>query len=884
MGNILTVLKRDWLRLLRVPAAWVIMLGMVFIPPLYAWYNIVGFWNPYGNTGNIRVVIANNDLGTDNELLGKQNLGDQIVTQLKSNDQLGWYFASESEAMDQVRAGKAYAAIVIPKTFSTDLAGVVNGDGDRPTLEYYVNEKASAAAPKVTDVGASTVDRTVNATFVSTAAKVVTAAVNTASQSAIKATDSAKNKTVAALNDAQRDVAKTRSSLTKLQNKLDQIPEQTKAARQDLIAVRSLATTAGKGLDSASSLISSTQNGLNTFVASTSGALDQGTNLLGQSVSQAKQGVSTASGAITSASQQVNGMVNTAKDINQANADLITQLRDLPDANSEPLKSAIDQLERRNTQLATSLGNLSSLNTTIGNTATDTKGLATNLDNATQNALNATGNARTAITTGALPQLNSGLSTLSTTAGKLSGSVTSQDSLIQQTNTVLDQLDQTAKSASKALRNTDQSLEGVQSRLSTISTDIEALSLSNVLNAVLGEDGKLDANTIADFMLSPTELTTKAVYSVDNYGSGMAPLFTSLALWVGAFVLVVIPKLEVDSEGVEGLTATQGYLGRGLLLGTLAVAQGVAVSIGDLILGIQCVHPVVFVFTAAFTSFVFFNIIYALSTAFLHVGKGICVLLVILQIPGASGLYPIEMMPGFFRSIYPLLPFTYSIDAMRETVAGYYDGHWWHYMGILLLYVVLALMLGLIARPRLVNLNRLFARQLRESDMVIAEPVQIPAREYGISQALTVLADRDEYRRAIAARAARFAALYPRLKLGAAIAGFAVPAILVVVFAFTPNSQLMALATWVVWVLLIIGFLLVIEMMQDSIQRQVALGTLDDETIRRSLAERSRSRNRRRRSKSGSPKNHKKRNSPSSPSNPNNKKPEPDPHAERPTS
>ena len=147
-----------------------------------------------------------------------------------------------------------------------------------------------------------------------------------------------------------------------------------------------------------------------------------------------------------------------------------------------------------------------------------------------------------------------------------------------------------------------------------------------------------------------------------------------------------------------------------------------------------------------------------------------------------------------------------------------------------------------------------------------------------------MLADRDEYRRAIAARAARFAALYPRLKLGAAIAGFAVPAILVVVFAFTPNSQLMALATWVVWVLLIIGFLLVIEMMQDSIQRQVALGTLDDETIRRSLAERSRSRNRRRRSKSGSPKNHKKRNSPSSPSNPNNKKPEPDPHAERPTS
>ena len=73
MGNIFKVLRRDFLRLFKVPAAWVILFGMVFIPPLYSWYNIVGFWDPYGNTKGITVAIANNDDGTDNALIGKQN-------------------------------------------------------------------------------------------------------------------------------------------------------------------------------------------------------------------------------------------------------------------------------------------------------------------------------------------------------------------------------------------------------------------------------------------------------------------------------------------------------------------------------------------------------------------------------------------------------------------------------------------------------------------------------------------------------------------------------------------------------------------------------------------------------------------------------------------
>lgn len=835
MGNILKVLKRDFARLFTVPAAWVIMFGMVFIPPLYSWYNIVGFWDPYGNTNGITVAVANNDTGTDNALIGKQNLGGQIVNQLKDNDQLGWTFVTEAEAMSQVESGKAYAAIVIPKDFSNDLAGVATGGKDKPTLQYYVNEKASAIAPKVTDVGASTVDRTVNSTFVSTVSEVLTEVINTVADKAIAAEDQTKAKTITTLNEAFSDVQHTRDTIAKLNTKLAGTPEQTRTARQALEDARELGIDTAQGLAGASKLIGTTQTSLNTFVTATSGSLDQGSSLLSQASSRANQSIGTVTGMLNSANQQVGGMINTAADINQANADVIAQLKELPNANQEPLKSAISKLDNRNSNLAETLNNLSSLNTTIGNTYTDTAGLASSLNTATQTTLDATNTARSTLVSGALPQLNTGLNTLSSTASMLSNGITSQSSLIDQSKQTLDQLDKAVSSTTTALNSTDQALAGVQAKLSTLATDIKALSISSSLNALIGADGKLDASTISDFMLSPTVISEKAIYPVAAYGSGMAPLFTTLSLWVGAFVLVVIPKLETDDEGIDSLTPSQGYLGRFLLLATLAATQGLVTGIGDLIIGIQCASAPVFLLTCVITSLVYMSVIFALSTTFMHVGKGVCVALVILQVPGASGLYPIEMMPGFFRTLYPLLPFTYSIDALRETIGGFYDGHWFGYIGKLLIFATLAFLLGLGARPKLANLNRLFAREIKESDMIIGEPVHITSNEYRVTQAIAALADREEYRHAIERRAAKFAYHYPRLLLGALIAGFVVPAALIIVFSLTTSEKIVVMGTWLAWVLIIVGFLMVVEYMRDSIRRQTELGNLSDESIRAML-------------------------------------------------
>lgn len=844
MHNVLQILRRDFKRLVTVPAAWVIMIGLILIPPLYAWFNIYGFWNPYGNTDSIKVAVANMDKGTDNALLGKVNLGDQIEGTLKSNDQLGWEFMGKANAMEAVESGDCYAAIVIPSDFSEDLANVVTNSKHRPTLEYYVNEKASPISPKITDQGATVVDRTVNNTFVSTVSGVLVKAVNSANGTISGNTNAIANETIGELDNTKRNVGTIRSAIADLDTQLANVPQQTKAARNALNDVQLAAASAGRGLAGASTAIGTAQTQLNTLSSNANSALETGSGLVSQATAQSTASINQISSAVSAASGSAQQAVTGMQNITDSNAKLLEKLKSASD--NAQYQQIISKLENTNNTAAGTLADLKTLSENTQATAGSVSKLSTDFNIGTQNSLKSAGMARNAINSGALPRLNSALGSLAGTAGTLAGTVTSQDSVVRQTNIVLDQLDQVASDARIGLEQTDQQLAKMETKLTTVSTDLKALGTADLLASLTGS-GSLDADKIASFMESPTVIDTKNVYPVNSYGSGMAPLMTNLALWVGAFAFVVIYKVEVDDEGLEGLdpTATEKYLARYLLLGTMGVIQGAICTVGDLILGVQTACAPLFILTGMITSLVYLSITYALSTTFMHIGKGLCVALVIVQIPGASGLYPIEMMPKFFRMVYPFVPFSYSIDAFRETIAGFYDGHWTKAIGTLLLFAGMAFVIGLVVRPLLVNLNRLFAREIKESDMIIGEEVELPERGYNMSQAIQVLADKGGYREVIEERASRFAELYPKLKRGALVIGFVVPVTLAAVFSFTNGEKVVVLATWVVWILLIMGFLMVIEYMRDNLNRQVELGHLSDESIQSMLVERQAARIRR---------------------------------------
>lgn len=148
-------------------------MGLALVPPMYAWFTTLGFWDPYSNTGNIKVAVASEDAGYTSDLIPTPiNAGEQIIGKLRANDQFAWQFVSADEAVHGVRSGEYYAALVIPKEFSRDLMTVFTDDITEPRIIYYDNEKENAIAQRVTATGASTLQETIDETFTETVASV----------------------------------------------------------------------------------------------------------------------------------------------------------------------------------------------------------------------------------------------------------------------------------------------------------------------------------------------------------------------------------------------------------------------------------------------------------------------------------------------------------------------------------------------------------------------------------------------------------------------------------------------------------------------------------------------------------------------------------------
>jgi len=268
----------------------------------------------------------------------------------------------------------------------------------------------------------------------------------------------------------------------------------------------------------------------------------------------------------------------------------------------------------------------------------------------------------------------------------------------------------------------------------------------------------------------------------------------------------------------------------------LGILQALICCVGDLVLGIQCLDPRAFVFAGIVESFVYVNIIYAFSIAFKHIGKALCVLLVILQIPGSSGTYPIEMMPSFFQAIHPWLPFTYGINAMREAIAGYYGDYYVHNLLMLLLFVVPALLIGVGWRRHLLNINVLFDKRLAQTDLMICEKNGIVVEHYKISSVIRSLLHDDTYRDEITARAAHFEHIYPKIIRWGFIALLALPIGLTAVM-FTASNKSLWFVIWIVCLVALCAMLIIIEYLHESMRRQAEFAGLSQDEMYQVLGE-----------------------------------------------
>lgn len=809
---------------------------MAFVPALYAWFNIAGFWDPYSHTSHIRVAVANEDEGATKDQIGTVNVGAMLETQLKENDQLGWHFVSADEARAEVERGDSYAAFVIPASFSRDLTGIVDGTYVKPNIQYYVNEKNNAVAPKITGAGATSLDRQINSAFVSTVAKVLSEKASEAGVSIANNADQKRSDVSASVSEASAKLGSASQTLDGMGAKIDAAKASVASARSTLSDLDAAASELSTSLDQADQLVSDSRTSLASFSSQMGGALDGLSSNAASALAGVSANAGTLDGAVQGASGRVGGLLTEGTSINNSVGDVLAELNALGIGNLPAAGTALTDLTNQNAALSTALGDLTTLNSDLSATSTSISDALTKASDASAAVSTAVTNARSGVSS-QLPAISSALDDFSSASSSMRGSLDTLRSQRDQVSGLLDQLDSLLDGAKTATQTSSTNVAAIKTDLDSVATDISSLSSSNTLRDLADSLG-VNAESIASFMASPTKIETKAVYPVAAYGSAMAPLFTNLALWIGAFSLVLLFKLDVDEEGIGPISSASKYMGRWMLLAFFGVIQALVVSTGVLVIGVQTVSRLGFVGTSMVISMVFVSIVYMLSTCFQHIGKGLCVIIMVMQIPGSAGLYPIEMLPSFFRFLHPLFPFTYGVNALREIVGGFYGHTYLSCLAVLGAEALVAFAIGLALRPFLVNLNAMITRDLSSSGLFLSEATRVPSNRYRLTQIVAALADHEGFQRSVSRRASRFERRYPMIRRVAIVLGIIVPVALAVLSVANIAEVPIVLGAWIVWVLLVISFLIGLQYLREALARQQLLGAMEEEDVRSLLTRR----------------------------------------------
>lgn len=838
MKRAFEIFRRDVNRLSHNMVAMIVTIGVCLIPSLYAWFNIAANYDPYANTGNIKIAVANADKGTENELIGELNVGEEIVQNLKKNDSLGWKFTDEKKAVQGVKSGKYYAAIVIPEDFSSSFVSIISGDMKQPQFEYYLNEKKNAIAPKVTGTGASTIQEQVNEEFIAAAAGSVSKILGQTAEQMGTQVDTVQESLIAKMQTAEENLEEYQVVLENLNKTIDGSDDLINGTQETLDALKSAVASGAKSMNNGTDILASVRNSVGALSVGLSDGLTQGADALSGISSAVGTDLGKLNEKVQNVNEKIGNTITSMQDLISKNEEILTVLRELDNqVPGNPLSEIIEKLETENQRHKEILKNLQTGNNSIGNAVnTSVQGL-NQIASVIQDGQKNLQTSRASFEKNVLPSLNQSLDSFAQLSGKVSGVLAGVEPSAEQLKNVTGDLKQTLSDTKTAMESTKEALDDVQKKLNTAITDLGALQSSDIYLS-LKELTKKDTGEVAEFMHSPVQLETKSFYRVENYGSAMAPFYTNLAIWVGGIVLIAIFKMEVDKdEKIKSFTVTQGYFGRWILYITTGLIQALIICLGDIyLLKIQCKNPAAFVFAGLFASFVYVNLIYALSITFKHIGKALSVILVILQIPGSAGTYPIEMTPAFFQFVHPLLPFTYGINAMREAIAGIYGMHYWKNILCLAVFLPIALGIGLLLRPHLLNLNYLFDRKLAETDLMICEEEGMQREKISLSTAVKILAGQDEFRKSLNDKIEKFQSNYHK-KIRQGFLAIVVIPIIFLILMFSIDSKMVFLVLWIASIILIALYLIVVEYIHESLKRKKRLSEMSDEVLLKEVKE-----------------------------------------------
>lgn len=721
MKNILSIFVTDLRRLATNWIALVVAAGIIVLPSLYAWFNIAANWDPYSNTEGIRVAVASQDEGTTLE--GTElNIGRMIVEKLAANHQIGWEIKDNAdEAMEGVKSGEYYAAILIPADFSEKIASFLTSDIRRPTIEYYVNEKKNAIAPKITDKGVGVVQQEVNKTFISTVTEVAGKALNLTDETLQSGGRSAMDALLSSLEEASGnldEISVTLGSLESAALSVSDAADLLSLALPDgdaLFADGQQAITDAKGVITSSRQLSRLlSSSLDTVSFSASTLVQSSGRELDAALDRLDSGREGAVESLTSAKTASDRALLLCRSLSSALESLHERFPDLQLLSKacDKLASLIQKQQQLSDRLSSAIADLNASGELSAQKRQELKALEADLQSDWQ-AFDSL--LRSQLT----PQLTSTMDGVFDTLTDFSGLLSSASRSTSLLAGSADSLKSALSHGVDALRGTQSLIDSAKGRLDQVLEELRGVSEGEAmqkLEALMQNDPSL----MASFLSEPVEVESTSLYPIANYGSAMAPFYTILAIWVGGLVLVAILKARVkEEEKYAHFKPYQLYFGRYLLFMLCGILQALIVCLGDLyLLHIQCQNPGLFILAGVCSSVVFTLLIYTLTVSFGDVGKAIAVILLVIQVAGAGGTFPIEVTPDFFKAVNPFLPFTAGINAMRETIAGMYGNHYLLNLLGLFAHIPVALAIGLVLRKPLIRMNEFFERRLEETKLM----------------------------------------------------------------------------------------------------------------------------------------------------------------------
>lgn len=719
MHNIIEIARYDIRHLFKNAIALIVLSGLVLIPSMYAWFNTQASWDPYGNTKAIHIAVANQDEGYKGDLMPVRiNLGESVLNSLRENDHFTWEYVSASEAEDGVASGKYYASIVIPKSFSQDMLTFFSNDSTCASITYYSNEKVNAIAPKITEKGANAIQKQINEDFSATVETVVLSAatdvVGFFDSDQVQSYGWALVGRLGEVCDTTQQVIDTTDSFTQLIEGSANLLQSTSALGTSLHDVAGQADgvvgNVGQGMDNVASGFESASDMLGQALSQSSSAYDAVSESIDDVYAGAASSTSSAVASLNSIAAKVQSQIDSLRQIRDALAQILPDqsvlLSDL-DAAIASCSNLHDAIISGASDLENAQGNAIAKHEQIVGIIRQAQDALTRVDTAFNTELK-----------GQVDQLQASLeqahAASANAVNELSGAMDGMQTLTSSLSGSLEEVQDAFGQARQTLSSMQQSIESVQKDLSHA---LEAGDLEHVRTIV-----KSDGNGLIGLLSSPVTLKTHGIYPVKNYGSVMVGYYSALSIWIGATILVAMLSIDPAQECLAKLGIVKNYekyLGHYVMFFAIASCQGILIALGNIFfLRIQCLHPVEFIFACWLASVVFSAIVYTLTVSFGDIGKAIAVLLLVIQVAGSGGTFPIQMTPHFFQLLAPYLPFTPLMNALHACVGGIYGNEFWAAMLQLLSFLIPVLLLGLVLRKPVIRFNKYFTEKLEETKIM----------------------------------------------------------------------------------------------------------------------------------------------------------------------